>query len=121
MEDVGDSLILILIREASFLTLIGGICFITLPVIKKEYSNLDEFSNFIPSFNGSHDVKSTLFWIEKIDKAWNIFPWKIMLSLWLKNLKEGQRHGEISFKTFIYTKATTYKNLEADEKIFTSP
>jgi len=33
------------------------------------YSNLEEFSNSILSFDESHDVESTLFWIEKIDKA----------------------------------------------------
>jgi len=36
------------------------------------YSNLDEFSNYIPSFDGSHDVESTLLWIEKVDNLFDI-------------------------------------------------
>ena len=37
------------------------------------YSNLDEFSNPIPSFDGSHDVESTLLCNEEVD---NLFDMK---------------------------------------------
>ena len=36
------------------------------------YSNLDEFSNSIPSFDGSHDVESTLLWTEEVDKLFDM-------------------------------------------------
>ena len=36
------------------------------------YSNLDEFSNSISSFDGSHDIESTLLWIEKIDNVFDM-------------------------------------------------
>ena len=35
-------------------------------------SNLDEFSNSISSFDGSHNVESTLLWIEKVDKLFDM-------------------------------------------------
>jgi len=36
------------------------------------YSNLDEFFfNVVPSFDRSHDVESTLLWIEKVDKLFD--------------------------------------------------
>ena len=36
------------------------------------YSNLDEFFNSIPSFDGSHNVESTLFWIKEFDKLFDM-------------------------------------------------
>ena len=44
-----------------------------------------------------------------------------MSSLWLINLKEGQRHCVINCKTSACIKVNTYKNLEADEKTFINP
>jgi len=38
----------------------------------REYSNLNEFSNSIPSFNESHDVKSTLLWTEEVDNLFGM-------------------------------------------------
>ena len=72
------------------------------------YSNLDKSSTSIPTFDGSHDVESTLLWIEKVH---NLFDMKYirmedLSSLWLINLKEGQRHGGIDFKTCVCTKAS---------------
>jgi len=52
---------------------------------------------------------------------WSIFSWKIMLNLWFINLKEGLRHGEIDFKCAYVPRQATYKNVEPDEKTFTSP
>ena len=40
------------------------------------YSNLDEFSNSIPFFYGSHEVESTLLWIEEDD---NLFDMEYIL------------------------------------------
>jgi len=51
MIDKGGSLILTLVREADFRTLIRA----------------TGFSNSIPYFDGSFDVESTLLWIDKID------------------------------------------------------
>jgi len=39
---------------------------------KGGYSNLDEFFNFILSYNGSPDVESTLLWIDEIDKLFDM-------------------------------------------------
>ena len=36
------------------------------------YSNLKELFNSIPSFDGSHDVESTLIWIKEVDKLFNM-------------------------------------------------
>ena len=35
-------------------------------------TNLDEFSNYIPSFDWSHDVESTFLWIEKVDNLFDM-------------------------------------------------
>jgi len=39
---------------------------------REGYSNLDEFSNSIPSLDGSHDVESTLLWIKEVDKFFDM-------------------------------------------------
>ena len=36
------------------------------------YLYLDEFSNSIPSFDGSHVIESILLWIEKVDKLFDM-------------------------------------------------
>jgi len=36
------------------------------------YSNFGEFSNSIPSFDGSHDIESTLLWIEEVGKLFDM-------------------------------------------------
>jgi len=42
-------------------------------------------------FYGSHDIESTLLWIDKIDELFDMeyIPMEIKLSLCLINLKEG--------------------------------
>ena len=39
---------------------------------KGGYSNLDEFSNSIPSFAESHDIESILFWVEEVDNLFDM-------------------------------------------------
>jgi len=39
---------------------------------KGGYSNLDEFSNFIPSFDESPNVGLTLLWIDKLDELFDM-------------------------------------------------
>jgi len=39
---------------------------------EKGYSNLNEFYNSISSFEESHDVESTLLWIEKVDNLFDM-------------------------------------------------
>ena len=72
------------------------------------YSNLNEFSTSILSFNGSHDVESIFLWIEKVDNLFDMeyIPMKIMSNLWFINLKEGQWHGRVDFKTCVCIKAS---------------
>ena len=36
------------------------------------YSNLNEFSNSIPSFDGSHIVESTFLWIKEVYKLFDM-------------------------------------------------
>ena len=36
------------------------------------YSNLDEFSNSIFSFDGGHNVELTLLWIEEVYKLFDV-------------------------------------------------
>ena len=36
------------------------------------YSNLDEFSITIPSFDGSHDIELTLLYIEEVDNLFDM-------------------------------------------------
>jgi len=66
-----DSLILTLIREVSFLTIIGEI-----PNSIRDqgggYANFGEFFNSISSFDESHDVDSTLLWIGKVDNMFDM-------------------------------------------------
>ena len=52
-------------------------------------SNLDEFSNYIPFFDGNIDVESILLWIEKVDKLFDMkyVPMKDRVEIVVHKLK----------------------------------
>jgi len=90
MIDNGGLLILTLIGEANFRTLIG------------ETSFLIQFFLLM----GVLMLSQPYFGLTKLMGCltWSIFPWMIKSSLRYTNLKEGQRHGRINFKAFVCTK-----------------
>ena len=69
-------LILTLIGEVDTLTLIREVGFLYISETKEKDIQIDEFSTSIPSFDGSHDVEWTMFWIEEVN---NLFDMEYIL------------------------------------------
>jgi len=88
----GGWLILALVGEVDFQTLIGETGFLILFLLLMGVLMLSQ-----PYF-GSIKLMGCLIW--------SIFLWRIKSSSWSTNLKEEQLHGGINFKTFVCTKTS---------------
>jgi len=83
----------------------------------------DRFSNSIPSFNESLDVELTLLWINKINRLFDLeyIPIEDQVEFVTYKLKGRAATWWNQFQNPYVRRQITYKNVETDEKTFTSP
>jgi len=91
MEDEGGLLILILIRETNFWTLIGEIGFLILFVTTEEDTQILMSLGFLLLMK-ILILYHLCFGLMKLISylTWSIFSWRVMSSSWLTNLKKEQ-------------------------------